>query len=87
MYYDYRNDTSQHALGVHGGTFDHYFVTNLLLSLFWKKIKIAQHFANVWEKLIASSALCAGTLCCWKMNFLEIWRRASTYCCNSITLR
>jgi len=42
----------------------------------------------VWGKLIASSALCAGALSCWKMkNSLEIWRMADNNCCNSITLR
>jgi len=33
------NDTSQRSVATwfrSGGTFDHYFITNLLLSLFWK---------------------------------------------------
>ena len=54
----------------YGGTFDHYFITNLLLSLFWKIFKIVEHLAKLWGKLISSNALCAGALSCWK-----IWRR------------
>jgi len=46
------NDTSQHSAETWfmcGGTFDHYFITDLLLSLFWKFFKIAQHLAKLLE--------------------------------------
>jgi len=40
------------------------------------------------ENLVASSALCAGALCCWKMkNSLEIRSMAGRNCCNSVALR
>jgi len=42
-----------------GGSFDHYFTINLLLSLFWKKIKIAQHLAKLWGKSWLPQARCA----------------------------
>jgi len=32
-------------------TFDHYFTTNLLLSLFWKNFWNTQHLAKLWEKV------------------------------------
>jgi len=56
---------------------------------FERSFEIAQHLATLlWEKLIASSALCAWALSYWKMkNSLEIWRMADRKCCNNITLR
>jgi len=59
------NDESQCSIATwfttHGGTFDHYFITDLLLSLFWKNFDIAQHLAKSWGKtLIASSAHASG---------------------------
>jgi len=69
-------------------TFDHYFITNLLLSLFWKNFWSSSIFGKVvGEKWIASSALYTGALSCWKMNSLEIWHMASRNYCNSIMLR
>jgi len=48
------NDTSQRSVAAwfrcrDGGTFDQYFTTNLLRSLFWENLfKIAQHLAKLW---------------------------------------
>jgi len=73
------------------GMFDHNIrpITNLLLSPFLNFLEVTQHLANLWGGvLIASSALCAGALYCWKTkNSLEIDIMAVRNCCNSITLR
>jgi len=86
------NDTWQYSIAMCfgcGWTFDHYLIINLLLSLFWNNVWNPSTFGKVkGEKLIASSALCAGATCCWKMkNSLQIWRMAGRNCCNSIRLR
>jgi len=63
------NDTSQRSVATWfrcGGTFDRYFIINLLLN--------HSTFGKVMgETLLASGALCAGALPYWKMkNSLEI---------------
>jgi len=52
-----------------GRTFDHYFVINLLLNLFWKNFWNSWVFCKVMgENLIALSVLCVTALSCWKMK-------------------
>jgi len=50
--------------GLHGQvTFDHYFTTKFSAGYDLKQLlKIAQHLATLWGKLIASNALCAGAI-------------------------
>jgi len=60
------NDTSQCSVAMWfrcGWTFD--FIRNLRLSLFWKNcLKQLNIWQSYGEKLIASSALCAGSQSC-----------------------
>ena len=59
------------------------FTAESVLKEFLKSLNCGKHA----EKLIASIALCAVALSCWKMkNSLEIWRMIVMNCCNSITL-
>jgi len=86
------NDTSQHTVATWSscsGTFAHNFfykfTAECVLKEFVKSLNIWQSYG---EKLIASSALCAGPLSSWKMtNSLEIWRMSGRNCFNSIMLR
>jgi len=81
IYYNYNIVYQRHL----SGTFDHYFIKNLLLSLFWKI------FLNrlITDKLMGKGdwlmVLCTQALCCWKMNMLEISHMAGRNCCNSNT--
>jgi len=83
-----QNGTSQHSLTM-------WFRCGLTFTLlqicrwvsFKQSFEIVQHLAKYGEKLIASSALFAGAVSCWKMkNSLEIWRMVSRNCGNSITI-
>jgi len=71
-----------------GGIFDHYFITNLLLSLFWKNFWNSSTLDKVMGKswLPQMPYVPRHSLSCWKMNLLEIWCMMGRNCCNSITL-
>jgi len=81
------NDTSA-TLFRCGGMLDHLFIINSRPSPFWNNFWNSLTVGKVMrKKIIASSAMCAGALSCWKMNSFEIWRTTGRNCCNSITLR
>jgi len=69
--------------------FDHYFIINLLLSLFWNSFWNRSIFGKfMGKKFIASCALYAGALSCWKVKkSLEIWHMVGSNGCHSIMLR
>jgi len=67
----------------YGGSFNHYFITKVLLSVFWKNflnlfiylfLRSSTFGKVMGEKLIASSALCVGAMSSWKLKkSLKVW--------------
>jgi len=56
------NDTSQRSVAMlfgRGGKFDIYFITDLLLSMFWKNFSNSWTFAKLWGKSWLPRVLCA----------------------------
>ena len=81
MYYD--NDTSQCSVTIWfrcGGTFDHYFTTNSLLSLFWKNFQNCSTLGKVMGKRLLPQVPCVLRHCpAEKWTCLRFYvRRAET---------
>jgi len=88
------NDTSQRSVAMWfrcGVTFAHYFIRNLLLSLFWKNFWNSLTFGKTMEQSWLPQAPCAPGHCTaessLKKSMITYWRMAGRNCCNSITFR
>jgi len=89
------NDTSHRSVTTWFrccGYFDHYFITNLLLSLFSENFKIAQNLPKLWWKFDCLKRYVRRGTKLLKDEELalrwQIWRTTARNCSrNSITLR
>jgi len=85
------NDTPQRSVATWfrcGGTFDYYFTTDLLLSLFWKNFWNSSTFGKVVGKSWLPQVPCVPRYCHtkrWRTRLIsDVWRAGTL--CNIITL-